>query len=87
MKVNTEGCPAEDQDGDGIWDGGDRCPNTPKGVKVDPVGCPMDSDGDGVADGDDKCPDTPKGTPVDAIGCPKTSAPPAASPGGAAGGS
>jgi OOP family OmpA-OmpF porin len=48
----------------------DKCPDTPKGVKVDANGCPIDSDGDGVPDSLDKCPDTPKGVKVDANGCP-----------------
>ena len=48
----------------------DQCPDTPKGVAVDTVGCPIDSDGDGVPDYLDKCPGTPKGVEVDANGCP-----------------
>jgi OOP family OmpA-OmpF porin len=59
-----------DSDGDGVPDHLDKCPNTPKGVKVDRVGCPLDSDGDGVPDYLDKCPDTPKGVKVDKVGCP-----------------
>ncbi len=59
-----------DSDGDGVADHLDKCPNTPKGVKVDAVGCPLDSDGDGVPDYLDKCPNTPKGVKVDAAGCP-----------------
>ena len=58
-----------DSDGDGVTDDWDRCPDTPKGVKVDAQGCPLDSDGDGVADYLDKCPNTPKGATVDARGC------------------
>jgi len=65
------GGPPPDSDGDGVPDRKDKCPNTPKGAKVDEKGCPSDSDGDGVYDGLDKCPDTPKGWPVDASGCPK----------------
>ena len=60
----------KDADGDGIADNKDKCPNTPKGVKVDAFGCPIDTDGDGVADYLDKCPDTPAGAAVDASGCP-----------------
>jgi OOP family OmpA-OmpF porin len=60
----------KDSDGDGVTDDLDKCPDTPKGVKVDAVGCPLDSDGDGVPDYLDKCPDTPKGVKVDAVGCP-----------------
>lgn len=61
--------PATDSDGDGVPDVRDKCPNTPKGAKVDAQGCPKDSDGDGVADGLDKCPDTPRGVKVNADGC------------------
>ena len=61
--------PVMDSDGDGVTDDLDRCPNTPKGVKVDAHGCPLDSDGDGVVDYLDKCPNTPKGATVDARGC------------------
>ncbi|RJP69895.1 MAG: OmpA family protein [Candidatus Abyssobacteria bacterium SURF_17] len=62
--------PPLDSDGDGVPDNLDKCPDTPKGVKVDKDGCPLDSDGDGVADYLDKCPDTPKGVKVDKDGCP-----------------
>ncbi|MCK5255555.1 MAG: OmpA family protein, partial [Deltaproteobacteria bacterium] len=48
----------------------DKCPNTPKGCKVDKDGCPIDSDGDGVPDCLDKCPNTPRDTKVDKNGCP-----------------
>ena len=37
-----------DQDGDGVVDGLDICPFTPKGIKVDDEGCPLDDDNDGV---------------------------------------
>ena len=57
--------PARDSDGDGVADDKDACPNTPKGVKVNERGCPIDSDKDGVADYLDVCPDTPLGAPVD----------------------
>ncbi|MDD5722917.1 MAG: OmpA family protein [Syntrophales bacterium] len=43
---------------------------TPSGVKVDELGCPLDSDGDGVPDHLDKCPGTPEGVKVDSRGCP-----------------
>ncbi len=59
-----------DSDNDGVPDDKDKCPDTPKGVKVDAKGCPLDSDGDGVADYLDKCPDTPKDVKVDENGCP-----------------
>ncbi len=59
-----------DADGDGVPDRRDRCPDTPRGVRVDAHGCPLDSDGDGVPDHQDECPDTPAGVRVDARGCP-----------------
>ncbi|SEQ99655.1 Outer membrane protein OmpA and related peptidoglycan-associated (lipo)proteins [Solimonas aquatica] len=58
-----------DDDGDGVPNWRDRCPDTPKGVVVNADGCPLDSDGDGVPDYLDKCPNTPKGIPVGADGC------------------
>ncbi len=59
-----------DNDGDGVTDDKDRCPNTPQGVKVDMAGCPLDSDGDGVYDYKDQCPNTARGVRVDKVGCP-----------------
>jgi len=66
-----------DNDGDGVPNDRDRCPNTPRGVQVDSRGCPLDSDGDGVADYLDRCPNTPKGVLVDAQGCPLEAGKPA----------
>jgi OOP family OmpA-OmpF porin len=62
-------CAIPDSDGDGVTDDKDKCPNTPKGRKVDANGCELDSDGDGVVDGLDKCPNTPPGRVVNAEGC------------------
>ncbi|MCH8544640.1 MAG: Ig-like domain-containing protein [Alcanivorax sp.] len=62
--------PPLDSDGDGVIDELDQCPDTPRGVAVDDVGCPLDSDGDGVPDYLDQCPNTPRGAPVDEVGCP-----------------
>ncbi len=59
-----------DADGDGVADGVDRCPGTPRGRAVRANGCEYDADGDGVVDGADRCPGTPSGAPVDAAGCP-----------------
>jgi OOP family OmpA-OmpF porin len=61
---------SKDTDKDGVKDKIDQCPNTPLGVAVDEVGCPLDSDGDGVPDYLDECPNTPAGAPVNAQGCP-----------------
>jgi outer membrane protein OmpA-like peptidoglycan-associated protein len=62
-----------DSDGDGVLDRDDRCPDTPRGLRVDAHGCPEDSDHDGVPDGIDRCPDTRPGAVVDALGCAKDS--------------
>ena len=62
--------PEPDTDGDGVIDKLDQCPDTPAGVKVDEVGCPLDTDKDGVYDYLDKCPDTPITLKVDKDGCP-----------------
>ncbi len=61
-----------DSDKDGVKNKFDLCPKTPKGVKVDSVGCPLDTDGDGVPDYLDLCPDTPKEAygKIDSLGCP-----------------
>jgi hypothetical protein len=61
-----------DSDGDGVNDGDDRCPGTPKGVKINNHGCPEDADNDGVPDYKDKEPNTPKGAIVDENGVTQT---------------
>ncbi len=58
----------EDEDGDGVFDFWDLCPNTPPGVEVDEFGCPVDSDGDGVPDYRDLEPNTRPGAFVDEHG-------------------
>lgn len=60
-----------DDDNDGVVNEFDKCPNTPRGYKVDKDGCPLDGDKDGVVDEIDKCPNTPEGYVVDTIGCSK----------------
>jgi OmpA-OmpF porin, OOP family len=57
-----------DDDGDGVPNGRDKCPNTPKGEKVTPFGCPFDSDFDGLYDFEDKCPN--EAGPKENQGCP-----------------
>ncbi|MGZ4048404.1 MAG: outer membrane beta-barrel protein [Bacteroidia bacterium] len=57
-----------DTDGDGVNDGDDRCPGTPKGVKVNSHGCPDDNDEDGVPDYRDKELMTKRGALVDENG-------------------
>ena len=60
-----------DKDKDGVWDKIDMCPDTPRGVQVDSVGCPLDEDHDGVPDYLDHCLGTPAAAIgfVDSLGC------------------
>ncbi len=58
----------KDEDHDGVPDGRDECPHTPKGEKVTPFGCPLDTDFDGTYDYQDKCPTIPG--PKENFGCP-----------------
>lgn len=59
IDVKKSGCPL-DSDQDGVPDFLDRCPGTPRGVRVDALGCPLDSDQDGSPDYLDTCPGTPR---------------------------
>ena len=61
-----------DKDRDGVKDKYDLCPDTPRKVKVDKDGCPLDEDGDGVPDYLDQCPGTPTEARgyIDEFGCP-----------------
>lgn len=59
---------AKDFDGDGVEDNNDHCPDSPKGKKVNKLGCPLDSDNDGIADEEDVCID--KAGPRENLGCP-----------------
>ncbi len=61
----------KDKDRDGVVDKYDICPDTPRNVKVDKSGCPIDCDYDGVPDYRDKCPNTPADAHgmVDINGC------------------
>jgi outer membrane protein OmpA-like peptidoglycan-associated protein len=63
------GCPL-DGDKDGVFDGLDKCPDTPEGVDVDANGCPLDGDNDGVPNYMDQCPNTLPGIKVNKHGCP-----------------
>lgn len=60
-----------DADRDGVLDKLDMCPQTPRNVRVDALGCPVDTDGDGVPDYLDECMDTPQEAygMVDPSGC------------------
>ena len=58
-----------DIDADGVLDHIDRCPKTPRNVRVNMFGCGPDHDRDGVIDVLDHCPNTPAKTKVDQNGC------------------
>lgn len=57
-----------DYDMDGVRDWDDDCQGTPKDVKVDRHGCPIDSDDDGIPDYLDKEPNTKRGNITDGDG-------------------
>ena len=57
-----------DSDNDGILDLQDNCLDTPAGVEVDSVGCPIDRDRDGIPDYRDKEPDSRPGAIVNEHG-------------------
>ena len=65
---NQEIIESTDDDGDGVFNDDDQCPNTPDGETVDGSGCSdsqKDADDDGVSDDKDTCPNTPDGETVD----------------------
>ena len=57
-----------DYDEDGIKDWDDKCHGTPKGVKVNEFGCPLDDDKDGVPNYSDEELSTPEGMAVNQKG-------------------
>ena len=57
-----------DEDNDGIIDIIDECPHTPKSIKVDLMGCPIDTDKDGVPDHIDQEPNSKNYKYVDETG-------------------
>lgn len=59
-----------DDDGDGVIDRKDLCPNTGRNQVVNARGCPVDEDRDGVLNIVDMCPGTPLGVIVGRDGCP-----------------
>ena len=64
-----------DDDGDGIWNGDDQCPNTDSGLSVDSNGCAQnqrDDDGDGLFNTDDDCPYEAGTSTHPVVGCPDT---------------
>ena len=73
--TDGDGCPlvnTDDEDGDGIYDDIDLCPNTPVVEIADSDGCAdsqLDDDGDGISNADDVCPATDANADVDSVGC------------------
>lgn len=67
--TGSEAVMESDSDGDGVVDNEDACPNSPRGIPVNPAGCMQDIDQDGVADERDQCTGTGAGVEVDAKGC------------------
>lgn len=67
--TGSEAIVESDSDGDGIVDNQDACPNSPRGIPVNPAGCLQDIDQDGVADERDQCTGTGAGVSVDSSGC------------------
>ena len=62
----------QDEDGDGVKDGLDVCPQSNSSISIDTNGCDLkqrDSDLDGVVDFYDQCPNTPQTALVDSQGC------------------
>lgn len=57
-----------DGDEDGVKDQEDKCPDTPKGLKVDKWGCQLDDDQDGVPNESDEELETPSGMAVNRNG-------------------
>ncbi len=63
---------SDDDDGDGVLNENDLCPNTPSGETVNEDGCSngqLDDDNDGVQNSEDTCPNTPAGEVVNSQGC------------------
>ena len=61
-----------DDDGDGVDDSDDLCPNTSVGETIDANGCAqsqLDDDADGVMNDADLCPNTPTSETVGTYGC------------------
>ncbi|MEC8407967.1 MAG: thrombospondin type 3 repeat-containing protein, partial [Bacteroidota bacterium] len=68
IDVDIESFNRSDEDNDGIIDIIDECPHTPKSIKVDLIGCPIDTDKDGVPDHIDKEPNSTNYKYVDEMG-------------------
>ena len=68
IDLDIEAFNNSDEDNDGIIDIIDECPHTPKSIKVDLMGCPIDTDKDGVPDHIDQEPNSKNYKYVDETG-------------------
>ena len=68
ISIDLEDFDLSDEDKDGVIDLEDRCHHTPKNVKVDLNGCPIDTDKDGVPDYKDVQPNSKYILHVDEFG-------------------
>ena len=68
IDLDIEAFNNSDEDNDGIIDIIDECPHTPKSIKVDLMGCPIDTDKDGVPDHIDQEPNSINYKYVDEMG-------------------
>jgi len=62
-----------DSDGDGVWDGLDKCPNTTPDTVVNSEGCAiyqLDDDNDGISNLLDDCISVAGNSTIDRLGCP-----------------
>jgi len=62
-----------DADDDGVWDGLDKCPDTPQGLTVNAEGCAseqLDDDEDGFVNSLDDCISVAGNSTIDRVGCP-----------------
>ncbi len=72
FSVKSNSASQLDDDGDGVMNDVDTCPDTPTEEDVDANGCSdsqIDDDSDGIMNNIDTCPNTPSGEEVNATGC------------------
>ncbi|HEY9170329.1 MAG TPA: thrombospondin type 3 repeat-containing protein [Lutibacter sp.] len=72
IDIDGIGDVCDDDDGDGVMNNIDTCPNTLIGQSVNATGCSqsqLDDDNDGVMNDKDLCPNTTAGTEVNGNGC------------------
>lgn len=68
-EIYVDSKPKADNDGDGVPDVSDTCPDTPARAMVTIDGCALDFDKDGIINEHDQCPSSPPNTVVNKQGC------------------